>query len=147
MEINGSALIGWTLMLKIATRAIWFPHLHTEYSQYHARKAKFVTYRNTSGVRNQNRELLASDIVYISNNRNMMMDFEWGCIKICNVKSLRVHHLNGNNFLLKFLITFAILQHMFFGGSGEMCRCRKYSLSKCVLCDFASFCILNVHVY
>jgi len=60
--------------------------LHTEYSQYHARKGKFVTYRNTSGVRNQNRKLLASDIVYMSNNPNMMMDFEWVCIKILMLK-------------------------------------------------------------
>jgi hypothetical protein len=146
MAINGSALIGWTLTLKIATRVIWFPHLHTEYSQYHARKGKFVTYRNKSGVRNQNRKLLASDIVYISNNQNTMMDFEWGCIKIFNVKSVRVHRVNGNNFLVKFLTTVVVL-HTNFGGSGEMCRCRNYSLSKCVLCDFASFCILNIHVY
>lgn len=146
MAINGSALIGWTLMLKIATRAIWFPHLHTEYSQYHARKGKFVTYRNKSGVRNQDHKLLASDIVYISNNQNMMMDFEWGCIKIFEVNSVRVHHVNEYNFLVKFLITVTLL-HTNFGGSGEMCHCRKYTLSKCVLCDFASFCILNVHVY
>ena len=85
MAINGCALIGWTLMLKIATHAIWFPHLHTEYSQYHARKGKFVTYRNKSGVRNQNRKLLASDIVCISNNRNMMMDFERDCINTFNI--------------------------------------------------------------
>ena len=81
-------------MLKIATRAIWFPHLHTEYSQYHARKGKFVTYRNKSGVRNQNRKLLASDIVYISNNQNVMMDFEWCCIKIFNVKSVKTYQRN-----------------------------------------------------
>jgi len=109
MAINGSALIGWTSMLKIATRAIWFPHLHTEYGQYHARKGKFVTYRNKSGVRNQNRKLLASDIVYISNNQNMMMDFEWVCMKNFNVKSVRVHHVNENNFLVKFLITVIVL--------------------------------------
>jgi len=74
------------------------------------------------------------------------MDFEWGCIKIFNVKSVRVHHVNEYNFVVEFLITVTLL-HTNFGGSGEMCHCRKYSLSKCVLCDFASFCILNVHVY
>lgn len=133
-------------MLKIATRAIWFPHLHTEYSQYHARKGEFVTYRNKSGVRNQNHKPLASDIVYISNNQKHDDGFRVGWIKIFNVKSVRVHHVSEYNFVVKFLITVTAL-HANFCGSGEMCHCRKYSLSKCVLCDFASFCILNVHVF
>jgi hypothetical protein len=98
MAINGSALIGWTLMLKIATRTIWCLHLHTECRQYHARKGKFVTYRNKSGVRNQIRKLLASDIVHTSNNQNRMMDFEWCCIRIFDVESVRVHHIIENNF-------------------------------------------------
>jgi len=133
-------------MLKIATRAIWLPHLHTEYSQYHTRKGEFVTYRNKSGVRNQNHKLLAYDIVYISNNQNMMMDFEWGRINIFNVRSVRVDDVSEHNFVVKLLITVTLL-HANFGGSGEMCHCRKYRLSKWILCDFASFCILNVYVY
>jgi hypothetical protein len=92
MAINGSALIGWTLMLKIATRAIWCLNLHTEFSQYHAPKGKFAAYRNKSGVRNQNRKLLASDIIHTSNHQNMMMGFKWYCIKIFNVKSTCSSH-------------------------------------------------------
>ena len=138
MAINGSALVGRTLLLKIATRAIWCPHLHTEYSQYHARKGRSVTYRNKSGVSNEYRKLLASD----SNNQNMMMDFECGYIKIFNVKIVRVHHVSENIYFVKLLCTVTVL-HTNFSGSGKMCHYRKYSVSKCVLCGFASFCILE----